>query len=480
MATAPAPGTATSASLFATNKPTFGNYGSNNGYLITDYPTLLTQLGMKSAGKGNGSTTGIRAGTSITAENNTNGTVSGVPAHSATLSAAPLSTTTGDTFTAITNTNCANLSDPNVFNAAICQGSVSPTATIAPTPGASLSVTKTYSINNTDPTTYSQVGQLITYAFSVTNTGSIPLTTVTLSDPSLPSLVATCAGNLAPTTSEDCTVTSGNTHTVTLNDFYVGSVSNTVTATGTPSAGPPVQATSTAVAYPQENQICGGTTITTSGSDGGPTDGTVTAHITLVNVPNTSGCKNYTYFNASQSTTNGDDVTFLSQQVHGAHVTASFVWGYVGLCDPNAPGDGSTQSPCPVTYVDFGSGLQKQTFCAAADPNGVTTPLWCTTSRTYARQDRRRRPRHRDHRDVGRLRGHRLPFPLTGKGGPSALGEDHETDDRQFTGEEVGLLARAPLIEAVGQGQEYQQVEGRPECPRPVHSGPEQGEGTLR
>ena len=36
--------------------------------------------------------------------------------------------------------------------------------------------------------------------------------------------------------------------------------------------------------------------------------------------------------------------------------------------------------------VDFGSGLQPQTFCAAADPNAVTTPPWCTTSRTYTNE----------------------------------------------------------------------------------------------
>ncbi len=110
------------------------------------------------------------------------------------------------------------------------------------------------------------------------------------------------------------------------------------------------------------------------------TDGTVTASITLDSLP-TGSCKNYSYFNASASQTGGNDVEFLSQPLAGAHVSASFDWGYFGYCVPNVP-PGSPQA-CPVTYVDFGSGLQPQTFCAAADPNGITTPPWCTTSRTY-------------------------------------------------------------------------------------------------
>jgi uncharacterized repeat protein (TIGR01451 family) len=355
--------------------------------------------------------------------------------------------------------------------------------------GPALSVTKTFSTNNTDATTYSTVGQVITYGFSVKNTGNVTLTTVSLSDPSLPSFAVTCAANLAPGASETCTGT-GNTHTVSQADLNAGSLSNTVTANGTTAtAGAPSAAMSTVTTnavqnpqltlvktdslngakytapgeiitytvtatnfgnvtlhdvvvtdtptldgyscsatsggsldpgvsvicsgthtvteadlsagsitdtasaastetsapdapdtvYAEETQICSGDKITQSASDGVITDGSVTASITLNSLP-AGNCKNYSYFNVSASSVNGDDVTFLSDPLHGAHVTAQFDWGYVGFCDPNA----AAGSPlaCPVTFVDFGTGLQPQTFCAAASPD--SGPPWCTTSRTYS------------------------------------------------------------------------------------------------
>ncbi len=111
---------------------------------------------------------------------------------------------------------------------------------------AALSVTKTFSTNNTDTTTYSQAGQVITYGFSVKNTGNVTLNTVTLADPSLTSFAVTCGGSLAPGASESCAGT-GNTHTVGQPDLDAGSVSNTVTATATSPAGAPTPATSTVV-----------------------------------------------------------------------------------------------------------------------------------------------------------------------------------------------------------------------------------------
>ena len=369
-------------------------------------------------------------------------------------------TGTGNTYTIVqTDLDHGSVSNTVTAKATSSAGAPTPATSTVVTnaaQSAALTVTKTFSTNNPgDATTYSHVSQVITYGFSVKNTGNVTLNTVTLTDPTLSSFAVTCGGNLAPNTSETCTGT-GNTYTIAQSDLDNGSVSNTVTAKATSSAGAPT-ATSTvvtnAVQSPQlmlvktdnldgatytapgqiitytvmatnsgnitlhnvmvsdsptldgyscgtfvqganlapgasvtcmgshtvtlddlsngsitdtasatstetggttnpvtagdtdqanETQICGGNTISTSGSDGANTDGTVTASIHLVSVPNTADCKNYSYFNASATATTGgdqvDQVTFLSQQATGAHVTATFVWGNVALCDPNSWG----------------------------------------------------------------------------------------------------------------------------------------------
>ena len=94
---------------------------------------------------------------------------------------------------------------------------------------SALSVDKT-----ADPQTYSEVGDLITYTFVVTNNGTATLTTVTVEDP-LPGLSAigfvsstenSPLGTLIP--GESATYTA--TYTVTQEDLDNGQIDNTVTA----------------------------------------------------------------------------------------------------------------------------------------------------------------------------------------------------------------------------------------------------------
>jgi hypothetical protein len=127
------------------------------------------------------------------------------------------------------------------------------------------------------------------------------------------------------------------------------------------------------------SQICPGDTISDTSTDGTISAGQVTAHITYVAG---SACKSYTFFEASATDGNsadGKSITFTSQELVGAHITATFDWGYTPLCRADATLDPSVP-PCPTTYVDFGGGAQPQTYCAEADPNNTSTP-WCTTSK---------------------------------------------------------------------------------------------------
>ncbi len=78
---------------------------------------------------------------------------------------------------------------------------------------------------------FNQAGEVITYTFTVTNTGNVTLSNVSVSDP-LPGLSAispASVGSLASGASATFTAT----YTITQSDLDAGSVDNTATATGT-------------------------------------------------------------------------------------------------------------------------------------------------------------------------------------------------------------------------------------------------------
>ena len=83
-----------------------------------------------------------------------------------------------------------------------------------------LSITK-----SATPTSYSAVGDVITYTIVATNDGNTTLAAVTVSDPSITGLTCTPANgsSLAPGTSMNCTAT----HTVTQADIDAGHYANT-------------------------------------------------------------------------------------------------------------------------------------------------------------------------------------------------------------------------------------------------------------
>jgi LPXTG-site transpeptidase (sortase) family protein len=105
-----------------------------------------------------------------------------------------------------------------------------------------LTLTKT-----ANPTSVSAAGDIVTYTFSVQNTGNVTLTNITLSDSLLSGLSCTAIASLAPGASQSFTCT-GNTYTVLQSDIDNngggdGDIDNTATATGTPPSGPDVSDT---------------------------------------------------------------------------------------------------------------------------------------------------------------------------------------------------------------------------------------------
>jgi uncharacterized repeat protein (TIGR01451 family) len=94
-----------------------------------------------------------------------------------------------------------------------------------------------------------RAGAVVTYTFVVSNTGNLPLSNITVTDP-LPGLSAiACPGTtLAAHASFTCTAT----YTVTQQDVNTGFIENTATVTADPPGGPPVNGTDTAVVPPSQ------------------------------------------------------------------------------------------------------------------------------------------------------------------------------------------------------------------------------------
>ena len=110
-------------------------------------------------------------------------------------------------------------------------------------------------LKEASPTSYGAENDVITYTFTVTNSGTAPLTNVTVTDP-LPNLSAidcgagtNVIGALAPTQSASCSAT----YSITQADLNAASVDNTATATGTAPDSSTVSASNSATV--SSNQV---------------------------------------------------------------------------------------------------------------------------------------------------------------------------------------------------------------------------------
>ncbi|MFZ0091251.1 MAG: hypothetical protein WAL63_17210 [Solirubrobacteraceae bacterium] len=127
----------------------------------------------------------------------------------------------------ITNkaTVTANESDPNPANNTA-------SATVNPNV-VTVSLVKSALVTPSSDQGGANVGDTIAYAYNVTNTGNVPLTSVAVSDPTAGSVAcpAPAAPGLAPGASETCNARSP--YLVKQGDVDAGSITDTATATGT-------------------------------------------------------------------------------------------------------------------------------------------------------------------------------------------------------------------------------------------------------
>ncbi len=106
------------------------------------------------------------------------------------------------------------------------------TVTSAGTPGISL-------VKSARPPTYG-AGDVVTYSFTTTNTGTTTLSGVRVSDTGLTGLSAlSCTPGAPATLAPGEVLTCTGTKTMSQADVDAGAVTNTATATGTPPGGGP-------------------------------------------------------------------------------------------------------------------------------------------------------------------------------------------------------------------------------------------------
>jgi uncharacterized repeat protein (TIGR01451 family) len=220
-------------------------------------------------------------------------------------------------------------------------------------------------VKTASPTAVTAAGQLVTYAFVVTNTGTLALSNVSVSDAFTSggtgsmSAITCQAATLAPGASTTCTAT----YVVSQADVDAGQVTNTAVASGTPP---------------------GNTTLTTSPPS--------TATVTAVAAPGLSVVKSASEASVSQV---GDTIDYRFQVTNTGNVTLS----NVNVVDTQlAPAGPLTSGPacpsgvlaprasetCTATYTvsqgDLDNGTVNDSAVAHATPPGSTTPVVSTPS----------------------------------------------------------------------------------------------------
>lgn len=125
------------------------------------------------------------------------------------------------------------------------------TVVVPPDQTSGMTIEKTGALNDLDGDGLIDLGETISYAFLVTNTGTVTLSGVTVDDP----LLANAGVSVSPgpqTLAPGANVTFTATYTPTQADIDAGRVENSATGTGTPPSGPPVTSPPDTVVVPPD------------------------------------------------------------------------------------------------------------------------------------------------------------------------------------------------------------------------------------
>ena len=228
------------------------------------------------------------------------------------------------------------------------------------------------SVTDTNGNNITDITDIINYAFTVTNTGNVTLTNITLTDINA-SVVGGPITSLAPGASDSATFNA--THEVTLADMTAGQVVNQATATGTPPGGGSVSDLS------DPNDI--------TEDDPTVTPVVVNPSIALVKTVESIATNDQgTPLNTSDDTleityafavTNTGNVTLTNIQVTDPMVT---VTGALTSLDPMETDSTTFRAVYTVTPADIAAGqvVNQATASGTAPNNAVVTDLSDDTS----------------------------------------------------------------------------------------------------
>ena len=209
-------------------------------------------------------------------------------------------------------------------------------------------------------------GDTIAYSFAVTNTGTLTMSNISVSDPELGPV--TCPrSSLLPGDSETCT--GASVYTVTAADVAAGSVVNTATASGLPpGASTPVQSAPSSVSTPTQAPKPAVSLIKTANASGGDTQA-VTLGETI------------TYSYLLTNTGNVNLTTVAVRDPTKGRVSCP-VPAFPGLA-PGASETCTASTPYTVTQADVDTRSVVDTATATGtDPDGVTSPVSAPSTAT--------------------------------------------------------------------------------------------------
>ncbi|WP_154673979.1 DUF7507 domain-containing protein [Nakamurella lactea] len=256
----------------------------------------------------------------------------------------------------IANTATATGSPPTGGDVTSSDDAVVPTVLQQP----AIVLVKSATINDTDGAGHidglADLGETVSYGFTVYNTGNVTLSGVAVTDPVL-GTVSCAAATLAPQANTTC---SADDHTVTEADLIAGRIDNTATATGTPPSGDDVQDTDGKVvptATPRPSIVL---------AKAAALDDAAGAHDGLAEVGETIS---YTF-----TVTNNGNLTVSGIAVDDPVVGAVSCTEPAGGLAPAASMTCTSDEPHTVTQADVDHGSVDNTATADAFAPGDQTP----------------------------------------------------------------------------------------------------------
>ena len=234
------------------------------------------------------------------------------------------------------------------------------TATVPLNPLPSIALVKTGSAD-LGADAVAGIGDLVTYQFTVTNTGNVTLTNIAITDP-LVTIMGGPVASLAPGDSDSATFTA--THALTQADLDAGGVTNQATASGTPPNGNVVTDLS------DDADINGGdptvTTLTPASAIA-----LVKTVATIVDVNGNGVTDQGDQLNYAFTVTNTGNVTLTNIAITDPLVTVA--GGPLAALAPGVTDSTTFTAAYVLTQADADAGkVSNQATVTATDPSGAT------------------------------------------------------------------------------------------------------------